>query len=78
MATCETHGHLYGAVGTCMMCGAPAPPGPTPHPVLTRAEAEQRAESAEATVAALRVAQQALDNQTDYSIGLMRLIEDLA
>lgn len=25
MATCETHGHLFGSNGRCVMCGDPAP-----------------------------------------------------
>lgn len=28
MATCETHGHLFGSNDRCVMCGDPAPPVP--------------------------------------------------
>ena len=34
-ATCETHGHVWGALGRCVMCGLQAPA-----PVQTTAERE--------------------------------------
>ena len=35
-ATCETHGHLFGHDGLCIMCKAPKTPNPVPSPTVQR------------------------------------------